>query len=353
MLDALKIPKSSQMLVFSQTSLQRRAINPRNPRAIYFNDDVYVGYIPHAPMMEISAVDPKLGGVFYSLDQVPRGKAEVRAQPGLHPVPRLGPDARRAGAFRALAPDRRRRRDQGGTDTGEIDALHAARGALGRLVRHRPARRADASGKSRGRVRLRAARGRAGLSRKSRRSHAASSTRANISRRSSDIVALMVLEHQAHMHNYITRLNYETQIMTATYGHIRYLKNQENAFLRYLLFTEEMPLTAPVSGDAQYVADFTAHRAARREGPLVARPRFANADVQAPMLVSHLFGGVRSNPRGDARAFAPAVARHSHWAGCGPAVCKTRASDRQAILEILRETKPNLPAYWRPLAAKR
>src|SRR6187401_2687718 len=69
LLDELKIPKSSQMLVFSQTSLQRRAINPRNPRAIFYNDDVYVGYIPHAPMMEISAVDSKLGAIFYSLDQ--------------------------------------------------------------------------------------------------------------------------------------------------------------------------------------------------------------------------------------------------------------------------------------------
>ncbi len=42
--------------------------------AIVFNEDVYVGYIPHAPMMEISAVDPKLGGVFYPLDQVPQEK---------------------------------------------------------------------------------------------------------------------------------------------------------------------------------------------------------------------------------------------------------------------------------------
>src|SRR6476619_1939097 len=56
LLDELKIPKSSQMLVFSRTSLQKRVINPRNPRAIYYNDDVYVGYIPDAPLMEISAV---------------------------------------------------------------------------------------------------------------------------------------------------------------------------------------------------------------------------------------------------------------------------------------------------------
>src|SRR5262245_21421066 len=65
LLDALNIPQSSQMLVFSRTSLQKRAINPRNARAIFYSDDVYVGYIPDAPMMEISAVDPKLGSVFY------------------------------------------------------------------------------------------------------------------------------------------------------------------------------------------------------------------------------------------------------------------------------------------------
>ena len=41
------------------------------------------------------------------------------------------------------------------------------------------------------------------------------------------------------------------------YGHIRHLKNQVNRFLRFLLFTEEKPLSAPVSGDSQYVADFT------------------------------------------------------------------------------------------------
>ena len=48
-LDELKVPKSSQMLVFSKTSLQREHISPSNPRAIFFNDDVYVGYIPGAP----------------------------------------------------------------------------------------------------------------------------------------------------------------------------------------------------------------------------------------------------------------------------------------------------------------
>src|SRR5438552_6882131 len=56
LLEALNIPRASQMLVFSKTSFQRPRIFPGNPRAIYFNDDVYLGWIPGAPMMEISAV---------------------------------------------------------------------------------------------------------------------------------------------------------------------------------------------------------------------------------------------------------------------------------------------------------
>jgi len=74
LLEFFKIPKSSQMLVFSKTSLQRTEISPQNPRALYYNDDVYLGYIPGAPLMEVSAVDPKLGGVFYSIEQMPARK---------------------------------------------------------------------------------------------------------------------------------------------------------------------------------------------------------------------------------------------------------------------------------------
>ena len=68
LLDALKVPRSSQMLVFSKTSLQRNFITPENPRALFFNDDVYIGYIPGAPALEVATVDPKIGGVFYRFE---------------------------------------------------------------------------------------------------------------------------------------------------------------------------------------------------------------------------------------------------------------------------------------------
>ena len=69
LLRALHVPESSQMLVFSKTSFQRQRIAPKSPRALYFNDEVYVGYCAAGDVVEISAVDPKLGAVFYTLDQ--------------------------------------------------------------------------------------------------------------------------------------------------------------------------------------------------------------------------------------------------------------------------------------------
>jgi hypothetical protein len=69
-LKALNIPASSQMLVFSTTSLQLRFIKPSNPRALYFNEEVYLGYIPGG-RIEVVSVDPTLGGIFYIFD-IPR-----------------------------------------------------------------------------------------------------------------------------------------------------------------------------------------------------------------------------------------------------------------------------------------
>ena len=74
LLEALDIPRSSQLLVFSKTSAQFRWISPRYPRAIYFNDEVYVGWVPGGPFLEISVATPRGGGAFYTLRQHPAAK---------------------------------------------------------------------------------------------------------------------------------------------------------------------------------------------------------------------------------------------------------------------------------------
>ncbi len=63
-LNLLDIPGESQVLVFSKTSKQNALIHPGNPRAIYFNANAYVGYVPGGDI-EVAAHDPLLGPVFH------------------------------------------------------------------------------------------------------------------------------------------------------------------------------------------------------------------------------------------------------------------------------------------------
>lgn len=68
-LKALDIPVESQLLVFSKTGLQRAHTGPTNPRALYYNGSVVVGYIPGAAALEIAAHDPQQGVIFYTVEQ--------------------------------------------------------------------------------------------------------------------------------------------------------------------------------------------------------------------------------------------------------------------------------------------
>jgi hypothetical protein len=76
-LKALDVPVSSQSLVFSKTSLQLHRISPRKPRAVYFNDDVYVGWCQNGDVLELGATDPQLGAIFYTIAQDNDQAAEV------------------------------------------------------------------------------------------------------------------------------------------------------------------------------------------------------------------------------------------------------------------------------------
>ncbi len=74
LLHALQINMDSQILVYSKTSLQAASISSATPRALYFNDDTYVGYIHGSTLIEFTVIDAQLGVVFFGLDnrqQVP------------------------------------------------------------------------------------------------------------------------------------------------------------------------------------------------------------------------------------------------------------------------------------------
>ncbi len=349
-LDAFGIPKSSQMLVFSKTSLQRKLISPSNPRALYFNDEVYIGYIPGAPLMEVSSVDPKKGGMFYSIEQ-----EKVRK-----PKFTRNEDCMQChGAQRTLGVPGHFVRSVPTDKEGELDSMnevsdisqcspladrwagwyvtgqHGAQTHRGNLIGPTAFARAKTEPNALGNL--------TDLGRFFDES--------NYFSRGSDIVALMVLEHQAHMHNYITRLNFEAQIMTAMYGHIRYLKNQENAFLRYLLFTEEARLSAPVSGNAGYASAFTKAGLRDSKGRSLRDLDLQTRLFKYPcsfLIYSDAFAQMMPEMREDLlrRLFAILIGKETH-----PDFAKIPDVDRQAILEILRETMPSLPDYWRDAAA--
>ncbi len=338
-LDAMGIPKSSQMLVFSKSSLQRKLISPENPRALYFNDDVYVGYIPGAPMMEVSAVDPKHGGIFYSIEQEKVRKPQFV---------RNSDCMQCHGAQRTLGVPGHFVRSVPTDAGGELDTPNE----ISDITHCTPLADRWAGWFVTGQHGTQTHRGNlvgADAFTRAREEPNVCGNLSELSRffdeskylaRGSDIVALMVLEHQAHMHNYITRLNFEAQIMTAMYGHIRYLRNQENAFLRHLLFTEEAPLTAPIFGNEEFVTAFA------KAGPRDSNGRsLRDLDLKTRLfkypcsflLYSDAFAQMVPVMREELlrRLFAILNGTDTH-----PDFAKIPASDRQAILEILRETMP-------------
>jgi hypothetical protein len=255
LLEALNISRSSQMLVFSKTSFQRERISPATPRALFFNDAVYVGFIPGSPLMEVSMADPQLGGVFYSLEQSPAAKPRfVRNDQCLE----CHASAKSMGVpghlVRSFATD-----ENGSVDlndgTSEVDdrtpitdrwggwyvtGAHGAQTHRGNLF------------------------GKAAFDRQQREPNFLGNLTdlgrffdiGRYPQPTSDIAALLVLEHQTHMHNFITRLHYETTLALEQYGHINYLKNISEAFLKYLLFIDAAPLNSPIKGTSGFAEQF-------------------------------------------------------------------------------------------------
>ena len=77
-LEALHVPVESQLLVFSKSSFQQAKIDPRNPRALYFNDTVSVGWVRGGTVLEFAAQDPRQGTMFYTLEQTPSAAPAIR-----------------------------------------------------------------------------------------------------------------------------------------------------------------------------------------------------------------------------------------------------------------------------------
>lgn len=363
LLEHLEVSPTSQMLVFSKTSFQQRLISPRSPRALYFNDEVYVGYVPRGDVLELSAVDPQQGTIFYTLDQDAEQKPRFvrdrgncttcHASSRTHEVPgnlvrsvypaSSGMPHFGAGTFwtnhDSPLPER-----WGGWFVTGTHGRQRHMGNVYALDRHRPEQLDVEAGANRTTLE--------GLVDTSRypTGH-------------SDIVALMVLEHQTEMHNLLTHANYATRIaqhrlagMNKALGRPedyvsestqRQIEHAAEDVLRYLLFTEEVELTDPIRGTSGFTEQFAALGPRDRQGrslrqfdlqtrlfkyPCSYLIYSAAFDRLPPEVKSHLYRRLHEVLTGKDQSEEYA---------------RLTAADRQNILEILLETKQDLPDYWK------
>lgn len=346
LLRALGVPSASQMLVFSKTSFQRERIAPKNPRAVFFNDDVYVGYVVGSPLLEVSSVDPKLGGVFYTLEQAKKDKPKfVRTDQCLE----CHASAKTMGVpghlVRSFATD----------ENGVVDLTSGTS-----LVNHRTPL-ADrwggwyVTGRHGDQVHRGNLFGDAAFAQEKKEpNHLGNLEKLDqffdvnlYPVPTSDIVALMVMEHQAHMHNFITRLNYESTVALQQYGHVKYLKNILDAFVKYLLFAEETELKSPIQGSPGFAQAFLANGPRDSKGRSLRDFDLNTRLFKYPcsyLIHSEAFDQLPKVVREDVyqRMFDVLTGKDER-----PVFDVISRASRRAIREILAETKKDLPAYWR------
>ena len=355
LLEALAIPIESQLAVFSKTSTQLNLIHPRNPRMIYFNDSVSVGWIRGTFVLEIAAQDPEQGTIFYEIDQQPGEKPTLRGTraclrchhslftngvPGrLMRSTATAADGTAVPSALNVASDHRTpfdRRWGGWYVTGKTFGL----AHLGNVFATRPA--TPASGPSAELDTL----------------QDKFDTAAYLSPYS-DVVALMVLEHQAHLTNLLTRLNWETR--AAAHGaqagdSMRQQPLPRRAFsfaaavteiVDYLLFVNEAPLPGRVQGTSGFAEQFA------RQGPFDARGRSLRQLDLVRRLMRYPCSYMIYSPAFDE---LPAQSRDAIYRRMWQILsgnersdkyARLPDSDRVAIVQILRDTKKGLPDYFR------
>ncbi len=344
-LKQLQLPESSQLMVYSRTALNPRIINPDNPRVVYFNDDVYLGWVPGARSMELASIDPLRGTIFYELDlkasAKPRfvrsdrclachaGDSSLRV-PGLLVRSFLTDDhGRPISGYSQISHDKPLEKRWGGwyvTGT-HGDMLHLGN-VFGRETieefRTNPDLRANLT-------------------------HVDQffDTTKYLSPHS-DLVAHLVLDHQVHAHNLITRVGMEYQLGLES--------DARQRLVRYLLFLDEAPLTAPVKGTSGYQDWFA------RQGKRDSQGRsLKDFDLKTRLFqyrLSYLIytDGFQKMPAGARLRILKDI---YEFLNADNSMLKADwdvepqnfpITERQAILQIVAETLDKLPEFWKTIA---
>ena len=345
LLKELGITPASQMLIFAKTSLQRERISPQNPRSLFFNDEAYIGYIPGAPVLEIAVADPKLGGVFYTLEQKEVAKPKfARNDQCLEchaSAKSMGVPGHLVRSF----------------ETDEAGVIDLASGTS--LVNHRTPLTDRwggwyVTGKHGTQPHRGNLIGKAAFERQVKEPNYLGNVTdlsgyfdtTKYPRATSDIVALMLFEHQSHMHNFLARLTYEATIAQEQYGHLNYLKTKIQSFLKYLLFTEEVRLTSPIEGTSDFSADFARRGPKDKQGRSLRELDLQTRLFKYPcsyMIYSEAFERLPAALKTEIyrKLYAILRGQESH-----PDFASITSETRQTLFEIISETKTNLPAFW-------
>lgn len=341
LLENLHVNPDSQALVFSKTSFQSGRISPRNPRAVYFNDDVAIGWVRGGEGFELASLDPRQGMIFYTL---PAAKSDtprmVRREvclkchqgpstlgvPGIFVgsvYPSASGEPSRSGAI--ITDHRTPFEDRWGG--WYVNAAHGQQRDRANAIAADPAEplRLETSGRQ----------NLPNLFREFNTSGYLTPV--------SDIVALMTFEHQTQMANFITRLGWEARLG-------RPVDSDLEAAVAYMLFADEAPLKEPVQGVSTFTTTFPRRGPRDRHGRSLRDFDLERRLFRYPlsfMIYSAAFDALPDpiRERIYRRLYDVLTGKDQSgkFGGLSP-------HDRKCIAEILLDTKPNLPAYWRASA---
>jgi hypothetical protein len=338
------------MLVFSQTSFQAPLINMHNPRAVYFTDTAAVGWVRGGAILEVAAQDPQQGVLFYSLDQKPSPTPRLKRNeeclachlswetlgvPGLlvqsvYPLP---DELSYANGFTTVHGSPLEQRWGGWFVTGD----HGGAKHMGNV----PVMPADK-----------------GKSKIANPTKVLPSVEGQFELTGyltpySDVVPQLVIAHQANMTNLITRTGWEARLADARPSADAAARVIEAArdLVDYMLFVDEAPLVGPVKGGAGYEAVFSAAGPRDMKGRSLRDLDLRRRLVRYPcsyMIYSPAFDGLptRAKDAVYARLWEVLSGREK-----APRYRSLTLADRQAIVEILRDTKPSLPTFFQPVTS--
>jgi hypothetical protein len=351
LLENLGINADSEMLVFSKTSIQAAKISPRNPRELFFKDDVIVGNVRGGDMLEMAALDPKQGYIFYTLDvqktdqphivrrdsclQCHQGPATLGI-PGIM-VGSVYPDSSGMPASRMGNPvtdDRTpiEERWGGWYVSGTHGGMHHKGNAVARDQSHPD---------------LLETQGTQNLTSLAKKFDPAGYMSAV-----SDIVALMTLEHQTRMTNLMTRVSWDQRIAEqegkADDAAVRtHIDTEAENLVTYMLFTDEATLWDPIEGVSTFTKTFPQRGPRDKQGRSLRDFDLTKRMFRYPlsyMVYSEAFDAMPEalHERVYRRLYEVLTNKDQ-----SKKFAKLSTDDRANILAILRDTKPSLPAYWR------